>query len=156
MASDLTPASGAGRSVERKLGPLTIVGIVLQDDDEFDVLQAAVIKAGLVDVLNGTKQFTVFAPTDAAFVATLGVGDEAAAINAVNALSPDALTDILAYHVTTGRRNSASVLGAPRYQMLNDKTLTREELVAAGIEATDIGASNGIVHVIGRVLIPAS
>jgi len=39
-----------------KPGNLTIVGIVLQDDDEFDVLQAAVVRAGLVEALNGTKQ----------------------------------------------------------------------------------------------------
>ena len=60
-----------------KPGNITIVGIVTQDDGEFDVLQAAVIRAGLVDALNGTTQYTVFAPTDAAFVTTLGTGTEA-------------------------------------------------------------------------------
>ena len=63
----------------RRSRVLTIVEIVLQPDGEFDVLQAAVVKAGLVDLLNGKDQHTVFAPTDLAFVTTLGVADEEAA-----------------------------------------------------------------------------
>ena len=137
-----------------KPGDMTIVEIVLQPDDEFDVLQAAVIRAGLVDALNGNRQVTVFAPTDAAFVATLGVVDEAAAVAAVSALDVETLTDILLYHVTHGRRTSNSVLAAPRYQMLNGDTLTRADLLTAGIAATDVSAINGIVHVIDSVLLP--
>ena len=130
------------------------MAIVLADDGEFDVLQAAVVRAGLVDVLNGRDQYTVFAPTDAAFVKTLGVVDEAQAIDAVKALDLDTLTNILLYHVTEGRRISRSVLAAPRYAMLNGEYLTRAELAAAGIAVTDISASNGIIHVIESVLIP--
>jgi uncharacterized surface protein with fasciclin (FAS1) repeats len=109
-----------------------------------------------VDALNGTDQYTVFAPTDRAFVTTLGVANEAAAIDAVNGLPVDTLTNILLYHVTNGRRISRSVLAAPSYQMLNGNTLTRAELLAAGFAATDISASNGIVHVINAVLIPSN
>jgi len=143
-----------GQATGAKPGNLTIVGLVLQDDGEFDVLQAAVVHAGLVDALNGTQQYTVFAPTDQAFVATLGVADEAAAVAAVNALPRETIQNILLYHVMNGRRNSASVLGAPQYQMLNGQTLTRATLSAAGLAATDISASNGIVHVINAVLMP--
>ncbi|MCL4813199.1 MAG: fasciclin domain-containing protein [Vicinamibacteraceae bacterium] len=138
-----------------KPGNETIVQIVLREDGEFDVLQAAIIRAGLVDALNGQRQLTVFAPTDQAFVTTLGVADEAAAIAAVNGLPIPDLTNILLYHVIEGRRNSRSVLAAPQYTTLGGATLTRAELVAAGIAATDISASNGIVHVINRVLLPA-
>ena len=137
-----------------KPGDLTIVGIVTQDDGEFDVLQAGVIRAGLVDALNGQTQYTVFAPTDRAFVTTLGVTDEAAAIAALNSMPIERLTDILLFHVTEGRRNSRSVLAAPSYQMLNRATLTRTQLATAGLAATDISASNGIVHVINGVLLP--
>jgi uncharacterized surface protein with fasciclin (FAS1) repeats len=137
-----------------KPGNRTIVEIVVQPDGEFDVLQAAVVKAGLVDLLNGKNQYTVFAPTDAAFVKTLGVANEAAAIAAVEGLPVDQLANILGYHITAGRRTSRSVLAAPSYHMLNGSTLTRAALTAAGIAATDISASNGIVHVINSVLLP--
>lgn len=137
-----------------KPGSDTIVEIVLADDGEFDVLQAAVVRAGLVDALNGGVQYTVFAPTDAAFVATLGVADEAEALVAIEALPVEVLTQILLYHVIEGRRISTSVLAAPKYQTLLGKKLTRAELAAAGIAATDISASNGVIHVINAVLIP--
>ena len=151
---EVSLAAQPGSAAAAKPGNSTIVEIVLQPDGEFDVLQAAVVKAGLVDLLNGKDQHTVFAPTDLAFVTTLGVADEAAAIAAVEGLPVDQLTNILAYHVTHGRRTSRSVLAAPSYQMLNGGTLTRDALSAAGIAATDISASNGIVHVINAVLLP--
>jgi uncharacterized surface protein with fasciclin (FAS1) repeats len=147
-------AAQPGAAAAAKPGTMTIVGIVIQPDDEFDVLEAAVVRAGLIDALNGTKQYTVFAPTDAAFVTTLGVADEAAAIAAVNGLDLDTLEDILLFHLTNGRRNSTSVLAAPGYVMLNGEQLTREQLSAAGIATADISASNGVVHVINHVLLP--
>lgn len=132
----------------------TIVGIVQQPDGEFDVLQAAVVRANLVDALNGTAQLTVLAPTDAAFVATLGAADEATAIAAVNGLPLDTLTDILLYHVTEGRVTSEVVLASNGFLMLNGRNLPVGEVTAAGIAQTDIAASNGIVHVINAVLLP--
>src|SRR6185503_2056732 len=75
-------AAKPGYAEAAQPGSMTIVKIVLQEDGEFDVLQAAVVRAGLVEALNGTKQYTVFAPTDLAFATTLGVADEAAAIAA--------------------------------------------------------------------------
>jgi uncharacterized surface protein with fasciclin (FAS1) repeats len=148
-----TPQPAGGQGAQP--AGMTIVEIVVQDDGEFDVLQAAVIRAGLAEALSGPRQLTVFAPTDAAFVKTLGVANEEAALEAVNGLDVETLTDILLFHVTSGRRISASVLGAPRYQMLNGDVLARETLVAAGLAATDIPASNGIIHVIESVLIPS-
>jgi uncharacterized surface protein with fasciclin (FAS1) repeats len=139
-----------------KPGSATIVEIVLADDGEFDVLQAAVVRAGLADVLNGRNQYTVFAPTDAAFIATLGVNNEEEALATVEALPLDALTNILLYHVTNGRRISTSVLAAPKYRMLNGEHLTRQELAKAGIAKPDISASNGVIHVINAVLIPGA
>ncbi|HEX8026217.1 MAG TPA: fasciclin domain-containing protein [Candidatus Limnocylindrales bacterium] len=150
-----------------KPGSETIVGIVLADDGEFDVLQAAVIEAGLAGVLSSPdSQFTVFAPTDAAFVATfrallddnsLTEADVIAFINAGGvdtAFGDGALRNILLFHVTNGRRTSTSVVHAPRYQMLNGESLTRSQLLDAGIVAVDISASNGVIHVIGSVLLP--
>jgi uncharacterized surface protein with fasciclin (FAS1) repeats len=150
-----------------KAGSDTIVGIVLADDGEFDVLQAAVIEAGLAGALSSNdNQYTVFAPTDAAFVSTfralLGEGsltesDVIAFINAGgvdSALGDGALANILLFHVTNGRRTSTSVAHAPQYRMLNGERLTRAQLLEAVIVATDISASNGVIHVIGSVLLP--
>ena len=156
-SSPAAPASAArmsATSADLRPGNETIVGIVLKDDGEFDVLQAAVVRAGLVDALGGSAQLTVFAPTDAAFVASLKVANEAAAIAAVNGLPVDTVKNILLYHVTEGRRISKSILAAPSYQMLNGQTLTRAQLTAAGFTTTDVSASNGVVHVINAVLMP--
>lgn len=136
-----------------KPGSQTITQIVVSSPD-FDVLEAAVVKAGLAGVLDGKKQYTVFAPNDMAFMKTLGATSEAEAIAKVNALPNDALTNILLYHVTNGRRISTSVLSAPGYKMINGDKLYRSELTNSGVVATDISARNGIVHVIGSVLMP--
>lgn len=138
----------------QKPGTETIVQIVLKDDKEFDVLQAAVVKAELVDTLNGTKQYTVFAPTDAAFVKYLGTNTEAEAIATVNSLDKNTLTDILLFHVTEGRRGALSVLASPRYQMVNGDKLSRYQLLKAGIAKVNVSASNGVIHVINNVLVP--
>lgn len=152
-----TAIVGASKSEAAKAakpGKSTITQIVLANDGEFDVLQAAVVRAGLADALNGKRQFTVFAPTDAAFVKTLEVANEAAAIDAVNALPIDTLTDILLYHVTSGRKISTSVLASPSQQMLNGDKLPIDKLLDAGIFSTDLSASNGVIHVINSVLMP--
>ncbi len=148
-------------------GTATIVDIVLTNDGEFDVLQAAVIEAGLAGALASTDdQYTVFAPTDAAFVSTFRaiLGDdtltEADVIAFVEAGGVDsafgdgALADILLFHVTNGRRTAKSVVAAPGYRMLNGDRMSRTELLEAGIAVTDISASNGVIHVINGVLIP--
>ncbi|HJW21704.1 MAG TPA: fasciclin domain-containing protein [Candidatus Limnocylindrales bacterium] len=156
MAAPLAPKSSS-----------TIVDIVVANDGEFDVLQAAVIKAGLAGALSSTDvQYTVFAPTDAAFVTTfrglladnsLTEADVIAFINAGGvdtAFGDGALANILLFHVTDGRRTSKSVLAAPGYTMLNGERLSRAQLLGAGIQAANIGASNGVIHVINSVLLP--
>jgi uncharacterized surface protein with fasciclin (FAS1) repeats len=137
-----------------KPGTQTIVEIVTAPDGEFDVLQAAVVRAGLVGALNGSTQYTVFAPTDEAFMNLLGASTEAEAISVINGLEDAVLTDTLLFHVTEGRRTSTSVLAAPRYQMLNGDKLTRTQLKNAGIVGANISARNGVIHVIGSVLTP--
>ena len=155
--------AGAGA----KPGTATIVDIVLVNDGEFDALQAAVIEAGLVGALSSTDtQYTVFAPTDWAFVSTFRVllGDntltEGDVIDFIEAGGVDdafgagALENILLYHVTEGRRISKSVVAAPGYWMLNGDRLSRSELVAAGLGQLNTSASNGVIHAINSVLLP--
>jgi uncharacterized surface protein with fasciclin (FAS1) repeats len=150
-----------------KPGDQNIVQIVLADDGKFDVLQAAVIEAGLAGALSSPDdQYTVFAPTDEAFVSTfrallndnsLTEADVIAFINAGGvdtAFGDGALANILLFHVTNGRRTSTSVVHAPGYTMLNGERLSRAQLLDAGIAAVDISASNGVIHVINSVLIP--
>lgn len=146
----LIPVS-ADAATGAKPSNMTIVQIVLADDKEFDILQAAVIKAGLVSALSGTNQYTVFAPTDAAFGKLYPGLTEAQIIGAIEAGKVEGLTNILLNHVTNGRRISPSVLGAPSYRMLNGDKVLRSEL---DIKAVDISASNGVVHVINTVLLP--
>ena len=125
---------------------------------EFDHLIAAVVRAGLVDTLNGNRQFTVFAPTDAAFAelyAALGV-------SGVNDIPVGTLRKVLLHHIVPGERFSADVLGATRIRTLNRDFLTPS--VAGGaafidgarIVIADVDASNGVIHVIDHVLVPGT
>ena len=160
-------ATSAFAAAGAQPGSDTIVEIVLVEDGAFDVLEAAVVEAGLAGALNSEDdQYTVFAPTDAAFVATfrwllendsLTEADVIAFIGSGGvdeALGDGALVDILLFHVTNGRRTSNSVVKAPGYQMLNGERLSRAQLLDAGIAMTDISASNGVIHVINWVLLP--
>ena len=112
----------------------------------FDTLVAALTCTNLVGAVDGNRQLTVFAPTDAAF-GKLG-------LNPDNVCDTEGLADILLYHVISGRRNSNSVLAAPSYNTLSGERLTRNDIVEAGINSTDLSARNGIIHVIDGVLHP--
>ena len=122
---------------------------------QFTTLLAAADAAGLVDTLKGDGPLTVFAPTDAAFAA-LGLNPDN-----VGDLPQDVLTSILLYHVAPGARDAADVVSSSRIRTL-DGGFLRVSLSGgaayvndAQIVATDIRASNGIIHVIDAVLIPA-
>jgi uncharacterized surface protein with fasciclin (FAS1) repeats len=167
LALTIAAAPAFAANAGAKPGTDTIVDIVLVNDGAFDVLQAAVIEAGLAGALSSTDdQYTVFAPTDWAFVSTFRelLADnsltEADVIGFIQAggvdtaLGAGALADILLYHVTNGRRTSNSVVKAPGYQMLNGDRLSRTQLLDAGIATVDISASNGVIHVINSVLLP--
>jgi uncharacterized surface protein with fasciclin (FAS1) repeats len=145
---------GAGSPPAAKPGSSTITQIVVADS-RFDILERAVVALELAAVLDGKEQFTVFAPTDDAFMAATGTTSEGAAFDKLLELfTIDEIRDIVLFHVTEGRRISKSVLAAPSYEMLNGGVLTRDKLSTAGILQPDVSASNGIVHVIGGVLIP--
>ena len=141
----------------------TIVEIALGNSD-FSTLVAAVVKADLVDTLNGNRMFTVFAPTNAAFdaaaVAVLGPGTTG--MDLVNALDKETLTTILLYHVAPGERFSGDVVSADRIRMMNkDFTFVQGTTIVGNgssanlvLDLIDIDASNGVIHVIDFVLLP--
>ena len=124
----------------------------------FQTLLAAVTAADLAEVLSGDGPFTVFAPTDEAF-ASLPEGTLASLLEPGN---KQQLIDILKYHVVSGRVYSDQALSAGEAATL----LGREIHIVAGddgakvndasLVATDIDASNGVIHVIDSVLIPAN
>jgi uncharacterized surface protein with fasciclin (FAS1) repeats len=150
----------AGPVAARQPGP-TIVGTAIavnQATGEFDELIAAATRAGLVGTLDGNRQFTVFAPTDAAFrqlYAALGV-------NGVNDIPVATLRSVLLHHVAPGERFSDAVLGSSRIRTLNGDFLKPSlsggspSIDGARIVLADVDASNGVIHVIDHVLVPGA
>ncbi len=127
---------------------------------EFSILIAAINAAdpSVARTLSGNGQFTVFAPTDAAFASLLNE----LGLSADQLLSNQALvTKVLLYHVVRGNRDSADILGSSRIRTLergflfqSGGVLTDANGRTANIIATDIKASNGVIHVIDRVVLP--
>ncbi|MEX1019901.1 MAG: fasciclin domain-containing protein [Litorilinea sp.] len=124
---------------------------------DFETLVAAVSAAGLVDALKGEGPFTVFAPTDDAFAA-LPEGT-------VETLLEDPtgdLTQILLYHVVPGAVMAGDVSDGLEAETLQGGMVAFSidgEMVMineAHIVATDIVASNGVIHVIDAVILPAT
>lgn len=144
-------------------GPLpTIVGTAVavnQQSGEFSTLIAAVQRAGFVGLLDGRRQFTVFAPTDAAF-AKLGLN-----AGNIDTVPVPTLQRILATHVKPGRLTAAQVVRMRQIGTLSG-TFLRVSVTDEGvflrapgtpqsqIAATDVFASNGVIHVIDTVLLP--
>lgn len=127
---------------------------------EFTILVDAVVAAGLVDTLSGAGPFTVFAPTDAAFAALLtelGVTREQLFANTA------LLTRVLTYHVVPGRVLEAQVPVNTPVASVETGTFTVDAGLAitdergrtANIVGTDVFATNGVIHVIDRVILPA-
>lgn len=127
-----------------------IVDIAASNDD-FETLVAAVTVAGLVETLQGDGPFTVFAPNDAAF----GLIDADAVQALLQPENRDQLTAILTYHVVPGRFTAAELAQVDEVRTVNGQTLMiGSRINEAGLLATDIEASNGIIHVIDSVLMP--
>lgn len=123
----------------------------------FDTLIAAVLAAdpAVVKRLTAKGQSTVFAPTDDAF-AQLGLTPEN-----VGTLDKEFLTDVLLYHVATGRRDANQVLSSTRLRTLQGGILRQAGGVLtdnlgrkAAIIVTNVPASNGIIHAIDAVVLP--
>jgi len=121
----------------------------------FTTLVAAVQAAGLVDTLKGDGPFTVFAPTDAAFAA-LPEGT----VDALLA-DPDALAAILTYHVVPGKVMSGDLTDNMMAATANGAEVTIMTMGGvkvndANVVTADVEASNGVIHVIDKVILPPS
>ena len=134
----------------------TIVDIAVADG-RFKTLVAAVQAAGLVETLSGAGPFTVFAPTDDAF-AKLPAGTVETLLKPEN---KQKLTDILLYHVVSGKVMAADVVKLTKAPTVlgKDVTITVKDGKVflndtVQVIITDIEASNGVIHVIDQVLLP--
>lgn len=131
----------------------TIVDVAAGNPD-FETLVGAVTAADLVETLSGDGPFTVFAPTDDAFDA-LPEGLLDALLLPEN---KDALTSILTYHVVSGEVMAADVT-AGDVETVEGSTIaiTTDGGVMvndANVVTTDVDASNGVIHVIDKVIVP--
>jgi len=124
---------------------------------DFGTLVAAVQAADLVDTLKGDGPFTVFAPTDAAFAAL----PEGTVENLLKPENKDQLIAVLTYHVVPGKVMSGDLVDDMKATTVQggDVTIDLDNGVMindASVAAADIEASNGVIHVIDKVILPSS
>ena len=160
-ATDIQASNGVVHLVDRVLLPANKdIVATAQALPDFSILVEAVVAAGLVETLQGTGPFTVFAPTNAAFAALLAeLGVSKAALLADKAM----LTKVLTYHVLPSRVLKAEVpVGKPittvqgqSFTINASLQITDQNARVANLVGTDVFASNGVIHVVDRVLLPA-
>lgn len=160
-ATDIDASNGVIHVVDKVILPAdkNLVQIA-QGDPQFSILVEAVVAADLAATLSGPGPFTVFAPTNAAFAALLtelGVTKDQLLAN------KPLLTKVLTYHVVPARVFKAQVpVGAPvatvetgSFTVGADLGVTDERGRKAAIVGTDIMSTNGVIHVVDKVLLPA-
>ena len=152
-SSDTTVAAADETEMTTEVG--TIVEVA-QGNEDFSTLVAAITAAGLGEALSGAGPFTVFAPTNAAFEALpAGLLDKL-----LKPENKDVLTKILTYHVVSAKVMAADV-AAGDVATLEGSTfaITTDggvKVNTSNVTATDVEASNGVIHIIDSVLVPAS
>lgn len=157
LTADVGASNGVIHVIDRVLIPetRTIVGLAA-DQGSFKTLIAAAKAAGLAGALSGEGPLTVFAPTDEAF-AKLPKGLVAKLLKPVN---KPALVRLLTHHVVKGKVDAATAIKAGEAKTLAGTTLSfglakgRVTVAGTNLVLTDLGASNGVIHVVDAVLIP--
>ena len=157
VKADIHCSNGIIHVVDQVLLPSSDnIPATAQKAGTFNTLLAAAKAAGLVEVLSGDKPLTVFAPTDEAF-AKLPEGTVESLLKPENKAK---LAAILAFHVVPGRVFASDVLSKKEFKTVQGGMLTAAMKNGAAtingstIVATDIDASNGVIHVIDRVMLP--
>ena len=126
---------------------------VATDAGNFTTLLTALNAANLTATLEGEGPFTVFAPTDEAFAALPDGALEALLAN------PEQLTAVLTLHVVAGRDTAADLVSMERITTVQGTSLPIStadgvDVGGAKVVAADVEASNGVIHVIDRVILP--
>ena len=153
--ADVATSNGIIHVIDKVLMPPGDVTAIAQGTGIHDSLVAAVIQAELLTTLQGEGPFTVFAPTDQAFV---DAGIDLAALDTTEGKA--ALSDILLYHVVSAEVASSDlsecqVANAANGQPLSFTVGDSVMVNGATVTIADVPASNGIVHVIDKVLTPS-
>jgi len=153
--ANVAASNGVIHVVDKVLVPPGVLNVVqmAQANPQFSSLVSAVVAANLQGTLSGAGPFTVFAPTNAAFAA------------APQGLTPAQLRTVLTYHVVSGQVLSTQIpFGSPVATVAGQNivinagtppTIRDTTATAARITAVDVRASNGVIHVVDKVLIPA-
>jgi transforming growth factor-beta-induced protein len=156
-AANVPASNGVIHVIDKVLVPPGVLNVVqmAQANPAFSALVGAVVSANLQGTLSGTGPFTVFAPTNPAFAAISSV---------VSGLTTQQLTTVLTYHVLGSQVLAANIpFGTPITTVSTQRitintgtppTITDTTTAAAQIVATNVRASNGVIHVISKVLIP--
>ncbi len=123
----------------------------------FETLLAAATAAGLVDDLKGEGPFTIFAPTDAAFAAL----PEGTVENLLKPENKDQLISILSYHVVPGKVMSTDLTDDMKAMTLQGSEITVDldngvMVNDATVTAADVEASNGVIHIVDKVILPSN
>ncbi|EKE44927.1 Beta-Ig-H3/Fasciclin [Oceaniovalibus guishaninsula JLT2003] len=125
------------------------------DNGSFTTLATALEAAGLVETLKGDGPFTVFAPTDDAFAAL----PEGTVDDLLKPENKDQLTAILTYHVVPGNVMSSDLTDGMTAATVNgaEVTISTDPVMVndANVVTPDVAASNGVIHVIDKVLMPS-
>jgi transforming growth factor-beta-induced protein len=173
VTANVNASNGVIHAIDKVLVPTqaSITQIVVANSD-FDILEAAVVRAGLATELGGTTAYTVFAPTDAAFITyissvlNVNVTTESAAITAVNSLPANTLADILRYHVVSGNVKAADLTTGTNVAVSTIRTTNNSVYVTktaspltvsvngATVTTADVSASNGTIHIVNQVIVP--
>lgn len=152
--ADIVASNGVLHVIDEVILPTDIVDIAVANDN-FTTLVGALSDADLVETLQGDGPFTVFAPTNDAFAEIAGV---------VAGLTTEQLSDILQYHVLAGAnvRSSALTNGQVVETLTgtitinisgNTVTITDETEATATVVLADVQGTNGVIHVIDKVLL---
>ena len=151
--ADVETSNGVIHVIDGVLVPTSVVDIAI-NNSSFSQLVQAVVKAGLVETLSADGPFTIFAPTDAAFEQLFAD----LKVSGIDEISAETLIPILQYHVVSGNVLASDLVegdvttlnGTFKVSFGGSVTINDNSVVSA----TDIQGTNGVVHVINKVLLP--
>ncbi|PRY87878.1 transforming growth factor-beta-induced protein [Marinilabilia salmonicolor] len=155
VATDVVATNGIIHAIDEVVLPPTVVDVAL-DNPDFSILVEAVVKAELVETLNGDGPFTVFAPVNAAFEELF----TALGVSGIDDIDVATLTNVLLAHVVSGNVASTDLSNGSVATLNETKNLeinTDNGVVIDGdinVVLADVQAANGIVHVIDKVIVP--